>query len=145
AYTASVFPTDGVAAATAAANRAARAAFFASVDLGYNAIALLVQLFLVGRLVRRLGIGLVLASAPLANLGGFAMLAAGPSLWLYGLFEVVQRGSRFALMKPARAMLFTVLPRDDKYKAKQFLDTAVYRGTDVAWVWLDALLRSALG
>jgi AAA family ATP:ADP antiporter len=145
AYTAEVFPTRGLEEAVAAANRTARADFFATIDFAYNAIALGVQLFLVGRLVRWIGIGAMLASLPLVNLAGFAMLAAGPSLLAYGIFEVLQRGSRFAVMKPAREMLFTVLSRDEKYKAKQFLDTAVYRSTDAAWAWIDELIRGLLG
>lgn len=138
-------PTRDVAESVAQANTAARTAFFARINLAYNAIALVVQLFLVGRLARWLGLGALLASLPLVNLGGFALLAAGPSLFAYGAFEVLQRGSRFALMKPAREMLFTVVSREEKYQAKQFLDTAVYRSTDALWAWLDVWLRSALG
>jgi len=138
-------PTRDVAESVAQANTIARTSFFARINLAYNAIALLVQLFLVGRLVRWLGLGALLASLPLVNLGGFALLATGPSLLAYGTFEVLQRGSRFALMKPAREMLFTVLSRQEKYQAKQFLDTAVYRSTDALWAWLDVWLRSALG
>lgn len=138
-------PTRDVAENVAQANTAARTAFFARINLAYNAIALVVQLFFVGRLVRWLGLGVLLASLPLVNLGGFALLATGPSLLAYGTFEVLQRGSRFALMKPAREMLFTVVSRQEKYQAKQFLDTAVYRSTDALWAWLDVWLRSALG
>jgi AAA family ATP:ADP antiporter len=138
-------PTRDVTEAVAQANTAARTAFFARINIAYNAIALVVQLFFVGRLARWLGLGALLASLPLVNLGGFALLAAGPSLFAYGMFEVLQRGSRFALMKPAREMLFTVLSRQEKYQAKQFLDTAVYRSTDALWAWLDLALRAALG
>lgn len=144
-FTHLALPVHDVAPAVAEANRVARGEFFATVDFTYNALAILVQLFLVGRLVRWIGIGAMLATLPLVSLGGFAMLAVAPSLLAYGAFEVLSRGSRFAVMKPAREMLFTVLSRDEKYKAKQFLDTAVYRSTDAFWVWLDAGLGAVLG
>ncbi len=143
AFTAEAFPTRGVAEAVAQSNRIARGEFFAHVDIAYNTVALFIQLFLVGRLVRWIGIGVMLATLPLVNLAGFAMLLGTPALWLYGLFEVAQRGSRFAVMKPAREMLFTVLSRDEKYKAKQFLDTAVYRSSDAGWAWIEYGLSSA--
>ena len=145
AFTAEAFPTRGVADAIAQSNRIARGEFFAHVDIAYNAVALFIQLFLVGRLVRWIGIGVMLATLPLVNLAGFAMLLGTPALWLYGLFEVAQRGSRFAVMKPAREMLFTVLSRDEKYKAKQFLDTAIYRSSDAGWAWIEYALRDAVG
>jgi AAA family ATP:ADP antiporter len=117
-------------------DRGARTNFFAQIDIGYNALALVVQVFLTGRLVRWCGLGAMLAVVPMINFGGFWVLATGPTLAAYGVFEILQRGSRFALMKPAREMLFTVLDREEKYKAKQFLDTAVYRSTDAVWAWI---------
>lgn len=139
--------------ATALPDRGDRAAFFADIDIAYNSFALIVQLFLVDRLVRWVGIGAMLATLPLVNLAGFGLLAmagAGvlpiaPSVIAFGVFEVAQRGFRFATMKPAREMLFTILSRDEKYQAKQFLDTAVYRSTDAAWAWISSGLRALVG
>lgn len=131
-------------AGQAFADRAARTAFFAQLDVAVNVLTVLMQLFLTGRLLKWLGVGLTLALLPLVSLGGFVAMAAAPSLALLAAFQVARRAVNYAVSRPAREVLFTVLPREDKYKAKAFTDTFVYRAGDQLGAWSYPALR-ALG
>jgi len=62
-------------------------------------------------------------------------------LVVLAVFGIVRRAGEFALAKPAREVLFTVVAREEKYKAKNMIDTAVYRGGDMLSSWLVAALR----
>jgi AAA family ATP:ADP antiporter len=110
--------------------RDARAAMFGTIDLWANVLTLAGQLLLTGRLLRRLGSGPVLALLPVAVAAGFAALGAWPTLTVLVVFQVVRRAGNYALAKPARETLFTVVDREERYKAKNFIDTFVYRGGD---------------
>ena len=126
------------------ADRASRTAFFAQVDLLVNVLTLAVQLFFTARILRKLGVALTLGILPLFTLLGFAALAAAPVIAVLVAFQVLRRAANFALARPTRELLFTVLPREDKYKAKSFIDTVVYRAGDQvgSWSWL---VLSAMG
>jgi AAA family ATP:ADP antiporter len=108
----------------------ARTVIFAQIDQWVNILALLVQLFLTGRMVKWLGLGGALCILPLVSLGGFGALLLWPSLMTLMVFQVLRRGGDYAVSKPTREVLFTVIPREQKYKAKSFIDTFVYRGGD---------------
>jgi AAA family ATP:ADP antiporter len=110
-------------------------AFFASVDLAVNVLTLGVQLFLTGRIVRRLGVGATLAILPAFSILGFAALAYAPTIAVIVAFQVLRRAGNFAIARPIREVLFTVVPREDRYKAKSFIDTVVYRLGDQAGAW----------
>nr|WP_043750531.1 MFS transporter [Methylobacterium nodulans] len=125
-------------------DRGAQTAFFASVDLAVNLLTLGVQLFLTGRIVRRLGVGLTLALLPLVSMLGFGLLALAPTIAAVVVFGVLRRAGNFAVARPVREVLFTVLPREDRYKAKSFIDTVVYRLGDQVGAWSYAL-AGALG
>ena len=125
-------------------DRGARTAFFAQLDVAVNALTLAVQVFLTGRLLKWLGAGLTLAVLPAISLLGFVAVALLPTLGVLAAFQVARRAANYALSKPAREVLFTVLPREDKYKAKAFTDTFVYRTGDQVGAWIYPLLR-ALG
>jgi AAA family ATP:ADP antiporter len=118
--------------------RAEQVRFLAAVDLGVNSAALFVQLFLTARLAALLGTGWMLALMPLASLAGFAVLGLAPTLAVLVAVGVTRRVGEFALSKPVREALYTVVPREDRYKAKSFTDTVVYRGG-------DSLASSAFG
>jgi AAA family ATP:ADP antiporter len=126
------------------AERGAQTAFFATIDLLVNCLTLAVQLFLTGRILRYFGVGLALAFLPLLTLCGFATLAFVPALGALVAFQVLRRSSDYAIARPAREVLYTVLPREDRYKAKNFIDTVVYRAGDQVGAWSYALL-AALG
>jgi AAA family ATP:ADP antiporter len=126
------------------ANRAAQTQFFASVDLGVNILTLAVQLFLTGRILKRFGVGTTLSLLPMFSVIGFGALALLPTLSAVVAFQLIRRAGNFAIARPTREVLFTVLPREDRYKAKSFIDTVVYRLGDQIGAWSFALL-TALG
>src|SRR5436190_19211240 len=116
-------------------DRAARTAFFARVDLSVNVLTIIVQIFLTGRLLKWLGVGMTLAFLPLVNVIGFGAMGVAPTLGLLAFFQIIRRAGNFAVTRPAREVLFTVLRREDKYKAKSFIDTFVYRTGDQIGAW----------
>lgn len=127
-------------------DRAARTAFFANIDFWVNALTLGFQLFLTGRLTGWLGVAVMLCLMPLFSVFGFAALAAWPSVAVFVVVQVARRVSNFALARPTREVLFTAVPREDRYKAKNFIDTVVYRGGDQVASWSYAgLLALGLG
>ena len=126
------------------ADRALRTAFFAKVDLAVNVITLVGQIWLFSRLMRWLGMARMLALIPALSVIGFAALAAAPTIAVLVGFNVLRRAGNFAVARPTREVLYTVLPREDKYKAKSFVDTFVYRLGDQIGVWGEAAL-GALG
>ena len=125
--------------------RAARTAFFAQIDLWVNSLTLGFQLFITGRLMQRLGIAFTLAALPLVSMAGFGLLASFPILGVFVLVQVGRRVSNFALARPSREVLFTQAPREDRYKAKNFIDTVVYRSGDQIGAWGYAGLSAGLG
>jgi AAA family ATP:ADP antiporter len=127
-------------AAKAFPDRGAQTAFFASVDLAVNVLTLAIQLFLTGRVVRLFGVGLALASLPLLTIFGFAVLVYAPTIAAIVTFQVLRRAGNFGIARPTREVLFTVVSREDRYKAKSFIDTVVYRLGDQAGAWSYALV-----
>jgi len=123
-------------------DRGERTAFFAKVDLAVNVLTVLLQVYLTARIVKWLGVGLTLALVPLAMTVGFVALGLYPTLAVLVAVQVIYRAGRYGLTKPAREMLWTVLSREDKYKAKPFLDAAVYRGGDLLSGWIYAGLAA---
>jgi AAA family ATP:ADP antiporter len=123
-------------------DRAARTAFFANVDLLVNVLTLVVQLFFTARILRRFGVALTLAILPLFSVLGFAALALAPTIAVIVVLQVLRRAGNFALARPTRELLYTVLAREEKYKAKTFIDTVVYRGGDQLGSWSYLALSS---
>jgi ATP:ADP antiporter, AAA family len=121
-------------------DRGAQTAFFATIDLAVNVLTLVAQIFLTGRILRWLGVGMALALLPAMSMLGFGLLAVLPMLVVIVGFQVLRRAGNFALTRPAREVLFTVVPREDRYKAKAFIDTAVYRTGDQVGAWSYALI-----
>ena len=122
---------------------AERTHLFATVDLTVNSLTLIVQLLVSARLGALLGVGWMLALMPVASLAGFAWLGAVPTLAVLLAFGVTRRVGEFAISKPVREALYTVVPREDRYKAKNFIDTVIYRGGDAFSGWLVGALRGA--
>ncbi|MCC6317097.1 MAG: MFS transporter [Gemmatimonadaceae bacterium] len=115
-----------------------RTRVFGALDIAVNALTLIAQLFLTGRVMKWLGVGFALAFLPVVTLVGFGVLGAAPVLWVLIAFQVARRAGNFAIQRPAREALFTVVPRSDKYKAKNFSDTFVYRLGDQVGAWAYA-------
>jgi AAA family ATP:ADP antiporter len=122
------------------ADRAARTTFFAQVDLLVNILTLVTQLFLTERILRVLGMALTLTLLPALSALGFTALGLAPTVAVVVAFQVLRRAGNFAVARPTREVLFTVIPREDKYKAKSFIDTVVYRSGDQLGAWSYGLL-----
>lgn len=120
-----------------------RAVAFAWIDFGGQTLTVLLQVFLTGRLMRRLGLGALLAVVPVVTIAGFLLLSAAPAVLVVGAFDAVRRAAHFALSKPAREALFTLVQRADKYKAKGVIDTFVYRTGDTVGTLADMTLAAA--
>lgn len=121
-------------------DRVARTAFFAQVDLVVNVLTLVTQLFLTSRILQYLGVALTLTILPALSVVGFAWLGATPTIAAIVVLQVARRAGNFAIARPTREVLFTVIPREDKYKAKSFIDTFVYRLGDQVGAWSYAVL-----
>jgi ATP:ADP antiporter, AAA family len=121
--------------------RGAQTAFFATVDLLVNVLTLGVQLFLTGRIVLSFGVAMTLGILPALTIIGFGALALMPTIVVVAVFQVLRRAADYAIARPTREVLFTVVPREDRYKAKSFIDTVVYRAGDQVGAWSVALLR----
>ena len=119
----------------------ARTAFLATIDLCVNTLTLAIQLFLTGRVVAVLGMALTLALLPALTIIGFAALALMPTITAVAVFQVLRRAGDYAITRPMREGLFTVLSREDRFKAKSFIDTFVYRTGDQLGAWSVPLLR----
>jgi AAA family ATP:ADP antiporter len=125
---------------TSLTDRAARTVFFARIDLAVNSLTAIIQIFLTGRIVRRIGVALSLATLPLVSLLGFGAVGVWPTLTAIAVVQVLRRTSNYAIARPCREMLYTVVSRDSKYKAKNFIDTFVYRFGDQVGAWTSGLL-----
>ena len=123
------------------ADSAERTAVFAAMDFAVNALTVTIQVFLTGRIVKALGMGWTLALIPLALGVGFLILGLRPVLGVLIVVQVLRRAGNYAIMRPAREMLYVVLGKEEKYKAKNFNDTVVYRGGDAVSAWVYTGLR----
>ena len=123
---------------------AARTAFYATLDLAVNALTLVIQLLVTRVLLSRFGIAPALLLPGAAIILGYAVLAASPLPMIVAVVQVVTRASEFSLAKPARETIYTRVAREWRYKAGAAIDTVIYRGGDLTFVWLHKLL-SAFG
>jgi len=119
-----------------------RTRLFALIDLVVNVLTFLVQVTVTSRMISRFGLASALVMLPVASAVGFGVIAVMPILVVFMLFTVVRRVGEYALAKPAREVLFTVVSREEKYKAKNFIDTAVSRGGDATTGWIVSGVRS---
>lgn len=122
----------------AMSDRGERTAFLARMDLVVNVLTIVFELYLTARVIKWLGVGLTLALVPIAVALGLVALWRYPTLWTLVVVQVLYRAGRYGLAKPAREVLFTVVSREEKYKSKAFVDTAVYRGGDLVSAWIYA-------
>ncbi len=123
---------------SAITDRGERTAFFAQIDLWTNVLTIGTQAFLAAHLLRWLGVGLSLAALPALAFLGYLTLGTFPLLVVLVVLQVLYRSGRYALARPAREVLFTVVGREERYKSKAFLDAAVYRGGDLVNGWIYA-------
>jgi ATP:ADP antiporter, AAA family len=112
-----------------------RTAFFARLDLAVNVLTALTQVFVTGRILQRFGVAVTMTLLPALTLAGFTLLGLAPILGAFVVFQVLRRAGEFAVAKPTRELLYTVVEREDKYKAKNLIDTFVYRAGDQIAAW----------
>jgi len=118
----------------------ARTTFYSTRDLWVNGGAFALQLVLLGQITRRLGVGTALVAAGAVVLAAFVALGFDPTLATLTGVSVTLRCAEFGLAKPARDMLYTVVPPAAKYQSKNVIDTALYRGSDMASGWIQSLI-----
>ena len=117
------------------AEREARTAFLSDIDFVTQSLTLLAQLFVTGRVIKWFGVAFTLAVLPAISIVGFTSLGIWGTLGLFVVFQVMRRAGEYAFGRPAREVLFTVVPPEDKYKAKNLIDTFVYRSGDQIGAW----------
>ncbi|HEX4469649.1 MAG TPA: MFS transporter [Gemmatimonadaceae bacterium] len=127
------------------AGAAQRTSVLAWTEFAVQTLTVLTQFFLTGRLIRWLGLGATLALLPAITVLGFTALGFSPLLATVVVFTVLRRGTNFAITNPAVEVLFTVVRREDKYKAKSFIETFVYRAGDQIGAWSFRLFVAVLG
>jgi len=129
--------------AAAFPERARQTQVFSALDAIVQALTITIQLFFSGRMARRYGVTALLTAVPLAVVAGFLLLAALPTFGVLAGVMILRRVGEYALLRPGREMLFTVVDPETKYKAKNVIDTAVYRAGDAVSAWvktgIDAL------
>jgi ATP:ADP antiporter, AAA family len=120
----------------------AQTRIFASIDLAVGLLTLATQVFATGRVLERFGVGLAAAALPAVYVVGFSAMSIMPTLAVVLVFQVVQRWMNFAIANPARQVFFTVVAREEKYKAKNLIDVVIYRGSDALYGWVFDTLQA---
>ncbi len=124
------------------ADVASRTRFFALIDLTVSALTLIFQLLLTAPLIRRVGVGGALVALPVVTLVAFTAMALSPVPATVALAQGLRRAIEFSVVRPAREVLWTVVSREEKYKAKNVIETLVYRGGDAVSGWLSVGLAA---
>jgi AAA family ATP:ADP antiporter len=120
----------------------AQTRIFASIDLAVGLLTLATQVFATGHLLKRFGTGIAAGALPAIYVGGFAALFLAPTLVVVMVVQVLQRWMNFAIANPARQVFFTVISREEKYKAKNLIDVVIYRGSDALSGWVFDSLQA---
>lgn len=123
-------------------DRTAQTRVFAAIDATVQALTILIQIFFTGRLAKRLGVSVLLVAVPVVMTLGFGLLAAAATFPVLAFVMIVRRVGEYALVRPGREMLFTALDTETKYKAKNAIDTMVYRGGDAVAGWVYAAVMA---
>lgn len=116
-----------------------RVGSFADFDSLAQLGTLLTQIFITTHLIRKLGVGWTLAILPVVTVLGFVVLAVWPLYGVMMIFQAVHRATRYAISRPSRETLFSVVPPAEKYKGKPIVDVFLYRGGDLAGAGIDSL------
>jgi AAA family ATP:ADP antiporter len=129
--------------AKAYAGVASRTIAFADVDLFVNVCSAVILIFGLGRLLRRFGVTASLVLTPLIMFAACVGVILAPTFFMVQTARALQRISQYAIARPSREVLFTVVDQQSKYKAKNVIDTVVYRFGDLTAAWMQAGLRAA--
>ena len=110
---------------------------FSAIDFAVQSLTIFIQIFVTGRLTRRLGVAVLLTAVPVTMMFGFGLLALAATFPVLAFVMIVRRVGEYALVRPGREMLFTNVDAETKYKAKNAIDTFVYRGGDALSAWAN--------
>jgi len=125
--------------------RDVRTQYWGGIDLAVNLLAGVTALFATGRLATRAGMSVTLALIPLLMVVGWLVVAMSPVLIVLVGLQVTRRAGNYAITRPGREMLFTIVDADARFKAKPVIDTVVYRGGDVLTAWAYTGITATLG
>jgi len=121
-------------------DRTAQTQVFSAIDFVVQSLTIFIQIFVTGRLTRKLGVTVLLVAVPVTMMFGFGLLAIAATFPILAFVMIVRRVGEYALVRPGREMLFTGVDPETKYKAKNAIDTAVYRGGDVLAAWANVAI-----
>lgn len=122
-----------------------RTQIWAMMDVVTNSLTIVIGLFVTSRLAEKLGLAFTLALIPLMVVAGLLTVALIPLVWIVVGLQIFRRAGNYGVTRPAREMLFTVVDRESRFKAKQVIDVVVYRGGDVFWGWSFTGLTAVVG
>ncbi|HWK40330.1 MAG TPA: MFS transporter [Croceibacterium sp.] len=128
-------------------DRTSQTQVFAAIDTVVQSLTILVQVFFTGRLAKRLGVTVLLVAVPVTMMFGFGLLALVATFPILVFVMIVRRVGEYALVRPGREMLFTSVDAETKYKAKNTIDTLVYRAGDLVsgWVYTGIIWVASTG
>ena len=126
-------------------NQDLRTQIWAGMDLAVNVLAVLTAMFATSRLATRFGLSVTLPLVPIIIILGLLIVAVSPILWVVVGLQIVRRAGEYSITKPAREMLFTIVDRESRFKAKSVIDVVVYRAGDIFWAWAFTGLTQVLG
>lgn len=126
-------------------NQDLRTQIWAGMDLAVNVLAVVTAMFATSRLATRFGLSVTLPLVPIIIILGLLIVAVSPILWVVVGLQIVRRAGEYAITKPAREMLFTIVDRESRFKAKSVIDVVVYRAGDIFWAWAFTGLTQVLG
>ena len=125
--------------------RPERSVIWAQMDLAVNILAISTGLFATGRIVTKFGMPATIAMVPIMICIGLLVLAISPLLGVVMILQIVRRAGNYAVTRPAREMLFTLVNQETRFKAKPVIDIVAYRGGDMITAWLFTGLTQGLG
>jgi len=125
--------------------RDVRTQYWGRIDLAVNSLATITALFATGRLATKAGMPTTLALVPILMIGGWLVVAVSPVLGVLIGLQVARRAGNYAITRPGREMLFTIVNAETRFKAKPVIDIVIYRGGDVATAWLYTAITATLG
>jgi AAA family ATP:ADP antiporter len=125
--------------------REARTEIYAYIDFAVNLLTIATAVFLTGRIATRFGMAVTLALIPGLMALGMLVIAFSPVVAVVASLQVARRAGNYAITRPGREMLFTIVDRETRFKAKPVIDIVLYRGGDMVSAWAFTLLTSVVG
>jgi len=122
-----------------------RTQIWAGIDLAVNVLAVITGMFGTSRLATKFGLKVTLPLVPIIIAGLLFLLALSPILWAVVGLQIIRRAGEYSITKPAREMLFTLVDRESRFKAKSVIDVVIYRGGDIFWAWSFTGLTQVMG